>query len=359
MATALAGQTRKLFLVAGQSNAVGVGNADSSIKCIPGTCFEYVSVTDSLRPLKDPVGYAAPAEDFMAAITGSAWPSFAYTYNALTGDTIIIAQAAKGATACDAAADVGAGNWSSSYHLFQQAVTKTKMAETKTGLSVSGIIWLQGESDALGIYGNKLSVCQYEDALKDLIQRFRDAFRCNLPFYIIQTGLYLPVYDSAFCITRQAQQQVAMEYPLTFIVDSGTINYRASGLMNADQIHYNQQALNTTGANAAQSIYYIEQHANLDSCYPVPTAAPAATLEVFPTLFTDELMVQVHNCNCAYISLQVTDMQGRTVYQVKQNMLTITQPVFHIPTAVLSKGNYVVRAVLNNQFKLTKKVVKD
>jgi len=353
-------QSHKLFLVAGQSNAVGVGNADSSTICIPATCFEYISTADSIRPLKDPVGYSATNEDFQAAVTGSAWPAFASTYYQLTGDTVIIVQAAKGGTSCTAAADAGAGNWSSAYHLFTQAAAKAKRAETFTGQQLSGIIWLQGESDAMGINSNKISVCQYEDALIDLIQRFRNAFRCNLPFYIIQTGLYTQKYDSAFSIVRKIQQHVADEDSLTFIADSAAITYRALGWMNADHIHLDQRALNNTGANAAQNIVYIEHHSNLDSCYATPLPiVTAPDWDVFPSPFGDELQLEIRNCNCADIDLQITDMMGRTVYKTKQNILTLSQPRLYIPTASFHKGTYIVRALLNNEWRLNRKVVKD
>ncbi|HWB62737.1 MAG TPA: sialate O-acetylesterase, partial [Chitinophagales bacterium] len=110
-------QHTHLFLAAGQSNAVGVGNADSSVTCPAGFCYEYISWADSLRPLKDPVGYTSADEDFQAAVTGSLWPSFASAYHVATGDTIVIVQAAKGGTSCLAAADAGAGNWGPNYHL--------------------------------------------------------------------------------------------------------------------------------------------------------------------------------------------------------------------------------------------------
>jgi len=352
-------QGRRLFLVAGQSNAVGVGNAALSATCLPGTCFEYISTTDSLRPLKDPVGYAAPNQDFMAAITGSAWPSFASTYHQLTGDTVIIVQAAKGATSCAAAADAGAGNWSSSYHLFPEAIAKIKAAGANTGLPVSGVIWLQGESDAVGIYANKIAVCQYQDALKDLIQRFRDSLRCNLPFYIIQTGLFTPAYDSVFCIARNVQQAVAAEDPLTFIVDSSAITFRALGLMNADQIHYNQYALNTIGATVAQNIRHIEQVANFDTCYAQPQPILSPDWDVFPSPFNDYLLLEIRNCNCADINLRITNLLGKTVYKTQQNILSLSQLKFSISTANLAPGAYIVDVRLNNQWRLTKKLVKE
>ena len=352
-------QECKLFLVAGQSNAVGVGNADSSVICSQGTCFEYISAGDSLRPLRDPVGYSSPTEDFQAAFTGSAWPSFAYNYNLLTGDTVIVVQAAKGATSCAAAADAGAGNWSSSYHLFAQAVTKAKMAETHTGVQLSGIIWLQGESDAVGIFSGKISACQYEDALQDLIGRFRSTFRCNLPFYIIQTGLFTSNYDQEFYMARQVQRQVADIDPLTFVVDSITDTYRALGWMNTDQIHYGQKALNTIGATVAKNIRQIELTANLDSCYYMPQPILSPDWDVFPSPFTNELSLEIRNCNCAEIELSITDMLGRTVYKTSQNSLTLVQPALKIATASFQRGAYIVHVVLNKQWVLTKRLIKN
>lgn len=55
-------------------------------------------------------------------------------------------------------------------------------------LSLSGIIWLQGERDANAILDGQLLGAEYKSALINLIERFRMEFGKKLPFYIVQTG---------------------------------------------------------------------------------------------------------------------------------------------------------------------------
>ena len=351
-------KAQTLFLVAGQSNAVGIGNADSSAQYQCAGCYEYSSATQSLWPLKDPVGYTAANEDFQAAYTGSCWPAFAYTYNQLTGDSAILIQAAKGGTACHALADGGAGNWSDSYHLFSQAVGKAKAAEAFTGKQISGIVWLQGESDAVGIYNGKITACQYKQALQDLIQRFRNQLHCNLPFYIIQTGLFTEPFDDVFNQAREIQRQVAAEDYLTFIVDSTANGYRSLGWM-ADQIHFDQRALNAMGTNAAHAIYLLQGQYNFDSCYTIPTAPLSPDWAVYPSPFKEELTIEVRNFTCADLEVQLTDLKGRKLLQDTYRC-SGTMPILKtINTQALQPGMYIATVQLNKQYTITQKVVKE
>jgi hypothetical protein len=351
----LLGQSQKLFLIAGQSNAVGVGNADSSVLCRPGTAFEYISTGDSLRPLKDPVGYNAANEDFQAAVSGSAWPSFASSYHQLTGDTVIIIQAAKGATACHPLADAGAGNWSSSYHLFAQAIAKTKKAEAHTGLKLSGIIWLQGESDAGAIHSHKISACQYKESLIDLIGRFRDSLGHDVPFYIIPIGLYTPDFDSAYYTVRRIQQIAADEMPMTYIVDGSTDSYRALGYMNADRIHLGQRALNRTGSITARNIYASRF---LGKYIPaVPASAP--DWNILSDTFSDTLSIRISGCDCADVSLSIKKAAGRRVYKITKSIFRKDQMLIQAPTGSFAKGAYRVFLSLNKKKYGVRKVVRN
>ena len=352
-------QNTKLFLVAGQSNAVGVGNADSSGIYSDPLCFEYKTTDDQLHILKDPVGYNTATEDFQAAVTGSAWPAFAYSYHHLTGDSVIIVQAAKGATACHPAADAGAGNWSDSYHLFSQAIAKARAAETFTGIPLSGIIWLQGESDAIAIQQDKITQCQYESAFQDLIQRFRNSLRCDLPFYIIQTGLYLTVSDTGFWQVRNMQKLVDDKDPLAFVVDSTTYRFRSAGLMRSDSIHYCQSALNEMGISVAENIIDIERHVKLDTCYTAPAQPVSPEWAVFPSPFKDELTIEVLNFSCADMDIKIVDMLGRICLKTTQSCMDAAPLRAHLNTTGLAKGVYVVRVTLNKQWTLKQKLVKD
>ncbi len=352
------GQGKKLFLVAGQSNAVGVGKSDSSLAFLNPLCFEFYSEPSSLKLLQDPVGYTLPNEDFQAALSGSAWPAFADTYQQLNGDSVIIIQAAKGGTACHEKADGGAGNWSNNYHLFTQAVSKAKMAEAFTGKQLDGIIWLQGESDAIGIVQNKITACQYKWALQNLIQRFRNELHCSLPFYIIQTGLYLPEYDAAFNVVRDVQQQVANEDPLTFIADSSANQYRALGYMT-DQIHFDQRALNAMGTNAAQTIRQLELSVNMDSCFTLPAAPLSPDWAVYPSPFTDKLTIEVRNFSCGNLEVDLTNLVGKKMQSSTYDCFNSSPIRFDVNTAALSPGVYIVHLRLNKQWELKQKLVKE
>ncbi len=356
VSTAIGAQS--LFLVAGQSNAVGVGNSDSSAVYQCSSCYEFSSATQSCWPLKDPVGYNAPNEDFQAAVSGSAWPAFAYTFHQLTNDSVILVQAAKGGTSCHALADGGAGNWSNGYHLFSQAVTKAKAAEAFTGKQLDGIVWLQGESDAIGIYNGKISACQYKQALQDLIQRFRNQLHCNLPFYIIQTGLFTEPYDDVFNQVREIQKQLAEEDYLTFIVDSTANSYRSLGWMT-DQIHFDQRALNAMGTNAAYAIYLLKGQYNFDSCYTITTAPLSPDWAVYPSPFKEELTIEVRNFTCADLEVQLTDLKGRKLLQDTYRCSGTLPILKTINTQALQPGMYIATVQLNKQYTITQKVVKE
>ncbi|MFI4963550.1 MAG: T9SS type A sorting domain-containing protein [Legionellales bacterium] len=120
----------------------------------------------------------------------------------------------------------------------------------------------------------------------------------------------------------------------------------------------NQRALNTIGANAARSIWYIEHNSNLDSCYAVPqTVAP--DWDVFPSPFSNELLLQIRNCDCANVELKITDMLGKTVYKTTSDSYGVMPLKLLMNTQSLPAGIYIVRATLNRQWTLTKKIVKD
>ena len=70
-------------------------------------------------------------------------------------------------------------------------------------------------------------------------------------------------------------------------------------------------------------------------------------------------MLEIRSCDCADIDLHITDMLGRTVYKAKQSMLTLSQPKFYIGTGNLQRGTYIIHVLLNKEWKLTKKLVKD
>ncbi len=89
-----------VFLIAGQSNALGEGDSTQSPAVAPNTVFQYFD--NVLSAGSDPVG---------GAHTGSAWPAFGDAYYATNNRRIVLVPFAFANTAQLAAADIGNGNW--------------------------------------------------------------------------------------------------------------------------------------------------------------------------------------------------------------------------------------------------------
>ena len=249
-------QHKTLFLAAGQSNAVGMGDSTASVQC---TALEYRYSGDALVPLKDPVGYNEL--QFQKANSGSAWPAFAKAYHELTGNEVVIVPAARGGSSCHYKAELSNyGTWDNRGRLplFDSAVIKARAAARKTGLPVAGILWSQGERDANAVNAQQLSAAEYEEQLTLLIGQFRKALGKEVNFYIIQTGYYLNHPPQGFDAIRKAQENVAGKMKHVFIVYRETGSFKEKAWMK-DEIHYNQTALNDIGAAVAKQVVLKEK----------------------------------------------------------------------------------------------------
>ena len=241
-------------MCAGQSNAAGRGNIPLSPIPAPGTAFEYSEVLQSCQALADPTGTYYNGLD--GANTGSAWPAFAQTYHNITLDTVFIVTAARGNTSIIVEADRGPGSWGLGDTLFERAVEKTDLAIANSGLPLSGILWCQGETDAISIMNHDIDRYQYRAGLITLIARFRALYGCNLPFYIIGVGSD-PAGTYGFRQVREEQEWVAKHDPYTYVVYRETQYFHQLGLMR-DAYHYNQDGLNNVGSGSATRIVEIE-----------------------------------------------------------------------------------------------------
>lgn len=251
-------QTTALFLLAGQSNAVGQGDSSSSVTCSPATAYEYKEAGDSLVPLADPVGENSTA--FQRANTGSVAPAFAKMYYELSGEKVVILSAARGGSSCHTKAELDQmGTWAEQGKLLlmQPAIQKTKNALRKTGTSLDGILWLQGERDANAINAKQLTTQEYKDALLSVINRFRKSFG-EVPFYIVLTGYYKDHPVESFDAVRAVQEEVSHQLKKVYVVYRDTDQFEKKGWMK-DAIHYNQTALNVVGEKSARGIFKIHR----------------------------------------------------------------------------------------------------
>ncbi|MBL0743111.1 sialate O-acetylesterase [Chryseolinea lacunae] len=247
-------QSKSLWLIAGQSNAVGQGDSTLSPVCEVGSAWEYVYASDVLIQLADPVGERGL--NFEAAHSGSIAPAFAKTFSTYAHKPVVVIAAARGGSACHRRAELNNyGTWDTSGDLllFDAAIQKVKAAEKKTKESLEGIVWLQGERDANAINAGTLTAAEYEQSLVDLVNRFRKSLGDQVPFYIVQTGYYTDHPREGFDAVREAQRHVATALKNTFIAYTETHTFEARGWMK-DQIHYNQTGLNHIGTTVAEVI---------------------------------------------------------------------------------------------------------
>jgi hypothetical protein len=234
-----------VFLIAGQSNASGIpGRAEESPKVPPGAVLQFYQgrISDG----NDPVGNARP---------GSAWPSFGVTYYAETGRRVLFVPAAAPATSLLPRSDFWRqGHWDESGKLFAKAVKQADDALAAAGPKArfAGVLWDQGEADAVGIGKRRETAAQYEHELRKLIVRFRAHFGAGAPFYIFETGDGDP--PQGFAQVRAAQERVSRTTPGAPIVFTEAASYPARGLMAKDGIHYSQPGYNRMGRLGALAI---------------------------------------------------------------------------------------------------------
>jgi hypothetical protein len=299
--------TQTLFAIAGQSNAAGLGKLSYPLVNLDtnqGRCHEYLTANDVfVERSQDPFGedvYILGSDNlfFNRARTISAWPSFAKRYIELmkvkTGKkhTLFLVQTAKSGSGCHKKSFTESDNfyntWSEEDLLFFKSQEKINNAMSQLCIPLSGIIWLQGESDAQAIRRGDVTKEEYKVALTSVIARYREAFGATLKFYIIKTARAWIrssecnsscAYNSQnfyYCClpnnplngydqVREAQEEIASGDPNTFIVfdhptetSTATPNYSQIGYYH-DGTHYIKSIYETIGFRVATKIFNLEK----------------------------------------------------------------------------------------------------
>lgn len=249
----------KIFLIAGQSNASGVGDKETSIFVPHKEVYEYDSVKDTIVFLQDPVGQ----DDlhFQQAQTGSFIPALGYAYNQVTEKRVMVVQAAKGGSSLTEEAEIeNWGNWSEHGELFNSSVYKTEKALSVLKKSeIDAIFWCQGENDGEAIYLNLVTKQDYKNALINLVQRYHNRFG-EIPFIIVETGRFQgdAIKDQGFTKVREAQKEVAEAMENVHIGYNETEFFIEREWLK-DVVHYNQEALNDIGKKLAYFYASLEE----------------------------------------------------------------------------------------------------
>lgn len=269
-----------VFLIAGQSNAAGGGDANQSPPVDTAHVLQYWN--GALSPANDPVGNSFPLAG--ATSGGSAWPSFGKTYYMITGRSIMFVPGPPvgGTGQCASAdmgtgfSDVGLGNWDSpipsggtlvvtALNTLQAALNAATMAGWTP--HVVGTLWVQGENDGTAINNKTETTTDYKACMLRTINRIQGIITAlghpGSYFFIFRTGAEVNVNDTGFAAVRQAQEDVAAQYHDSLnvrMVFRGALAYAQTccgigpvpGM--ADGAHYNQPALNLMGSYGAMAV---------------------------------------------------------------------------------------------------------
>ncbi|HTJ77934.1 MAG TPA: sialate O-acetylesterase [Rariglobus sp.] len=243
-----------VFLLGGQSNMDGralISDLPSALQAPqPDVPFYHDTILTTLRPQSGGTGQFGPEVTFgkdMAAYFEAAGSSIAIIKYA-AGGTNLYSQWAAGGTATQ----TGDGT---QYVSFQNTVARglqaLRTANPTAIIQISGMIWMQGESDAVVVNGVDESLV-YQANLTNFIKDVRMTYGANLPFVIgrlsvNQTGTG-PAAQRGNVIT--AQNAVTASLPRVGIVNTDSFS------LKSDNLHFDatgQQDLGSGFATAMQS----------------------------------------------------------------------------------------------------------
>ena len=241
-----------LFLVAGQSNAVGRGDSVLSIRVPLDHGYEWSPLMNRLTDGNDPIANAA---------TGSAWPAFLKRWYELTGRRAVIVGAAKGGSAQHYLATQGSSDdWDDPARggtLYAAAVARLDSALASLPTQgytpvFRGILWDQGGRDAKAIGAGDIGITDYRSAFEAMIGRFRARYGRTTAMWIVRLGRESAGDRPGWTEVRRIQDEVAAADPYAWIVFENAIDFPAEGKM-ADEVHYNQAGYNEIGRVAAEN----------------------------------------------------------------------------------------------------------
>lgn len=245
-----------VFLIAGQSNAAGYAK-DAHSPIVSGNSILQVN-NGIISVANDPIGVGPNKSSFY-----SAWPQFGITYNQFSGRKIAFVPTAVGGTGQQQATDYDNGNWSTTGTLFNSSVTKLNSALQTLKTSgyfptFKGVLWLQGENDALGINDGLATQASYIADFQTMIANYRVIYGTTMPFYIIRIGTKVGADDAPYAQIRDAQETVAASSPYNTIIYRGVAEFEQRGLMQ-DSFHYKIAGYNEIGRIGASEVINFSQ----------------------------------------------------------------------------------------------------
>lgn len=245
-----------LFIVAGQSNAVGYCTPPYEAATYCGTFWNYQTGINELQPLKDPTNATKTNG-------ASAWPAFARHFFELTHRKVCILNVAYGGAAVT---DVSSNTWygDDSPHRqrasTQYAAVTAALGTINEDYVLGGLLWIQGEAETSRIGNGNTTAEAYKAGTLDVFTFFRQlASDAEMPVYMSQIGFY----DGAFTNTnwmnghlavQKAQIELAQgDANHVYLVFEGAKYFNKAGYMH-DSVHYSQAGYNEVGYTFARFV---------------------------------------------------------------------------------------------------------
>lgn len=244
-----------LFIVAGQSNAVGFVAPPYEAAKYCGTFWNWQTGVNALQPLKDPTNASKTNG-------GSAWPEFARTFFELTHRKVCILNVAQGGAAVT---PISANTWYGvDSSLRQRASTQytaltAALGTVETNYVLGGLLWIQGEAETSQIGAGNTDVNAYKAGTLDVFAFFRQlTTKTSLPVYMSQIGFYEGAFTndrwmSGHLAVQQAQIELARDNENVYLAFEGAKTFNKAGYMH-DSVHYSQYGYNIVGKAFARFI---------------------------------------------------------------------------------------------------------
>ena len=249
-----------LWIVAGQSNAVGSCRPPYESAAYCGQFWYWYNGAGELRPLKDPTcGVSANAQ-----LQGSAWPAFARQFFELTGRKVAILNVACGGSAVT---NISSNTWYGSDDsnplritaATQYAAMTTSLGTVSEDYVLGGMLWIQGEAECTQVGTGTLSVSDYVNGTLDVFRFFRELTDDNdMQIYMSQIGYTRAVKTDS--VTRlgyqrvqDAQTSICKQNENIHMAFEGAKYFLDASLMY-DDIHYSQHGYNILGKAFARCV---------------------------------------------------------------------------------------------------------
>ena len=249
-----------LFIVAGQSNAVGYARPSYESAAYCGSFWYWYNGAGELKPLKDPTcGFRASYQNY-----GSTWPAFARYFFELTHRKVCILNVAQGGAAVT---NISSNTWfgeDTANTLRVNAATqynamKASLGNVDENFVHGGLLWIQGEAECSRIGSGSLEVQDYTDGTLDVFRFFRElTSETDLPVFMSQIGLHAtaktsPTVALGYQRVHEAQAQLAVENENVYLACTLAKSFLDAGEMT-DGVHYSQHGYNLVGESIARYV---------------------------------------------------------------------------------------------------------